>query len=41
MGVFPAKKPNYHTAFVYIDEDYNNLDVPPWAIKLVLQKNEM
>ena len=41
MGVFPAKKPDYHTAFVYIDDDYNNFDVPPWAIKLVLQKNEI
>ena len=40
-GVFPEKKPDYHTAFIYIDDEYNNYDVPSWAIKLVLQKNEI
>lgn len=40
-GTFPAKKPDYHTAFVFIDDEYNNPDVPPWAIKLVLQKDEI
>lgn len=40
-GTFPAKKPAYDTAFVFIDEEYNNKDVPPWAIKLVLRKNEI
>ena len=40
-GEFPAQKPDYDTAFVFIDDDYNNPDVPPWAIKLVLQKDEI
>ena len=40
-GEFPAKKPDYDTAFVFIDDDYNNPDVPPWAIKLILQKDEI
>ena len=40
-GEFPAKKPDYDTAFVFIDDDYNNPDVPAWAIKLVLQKDEI
>ena len=40
-GTFPNKKPDYDTAFVYIDDEYNNPDVPPWAIKLVLQKDEI
>lgn len=40
-GDFPAKKPDYQTAFVFVDDDYNNPDVPPWAIKLVLQKDEI
>lgn len=40
-GTFPAKKPDYHTAFVFIDDEYNNPDVPVWAIKLVLQKDEI
>lgn len=40
-GAFPARKPDYDTAFVFVDDEYNNPDVPPWAIKLVLQKNEI
>ena len=40
-GVFPSKKPPYETAFVFIDDEYNNYDVPPWAIKLILQKDEI
>ena len=40
-GTFPERKPDYETAFVFIDDDYNNYDVPPWAIKLVLQKEEI
>lgn len=40
-GEFPAKKPDYDTAFVFLDDNYNNPDVPPWAIKLVLQKDEV
>ena len=40
-GEFPAKKPDYDTAFVFIDDEYNNPDVPPWAIKLILQKDEI
>ena len=40
-GEYPAKKPDYDTAFVFIDDEYNNPDVPPWAIKLVLQRDEI
>lgn len=40
-GEFPAKKPDYDTAFVFVDDEYNNPDVPPWAIKLILQKDEI
>ena len=41
FGVFPAKKPAYETAFVFLDEGFNNYDVPPWAIKLILRKEEI
>jgi len=40
-GVYPAKKPDYDTAFVFIDDEYTDFDVPPWAIKLVLKKDEI
>ena len=41
FGTFPERQPDYHTAFVFIDDEYNNPDVPVWAIKLVLQKDEI
>lgn len=37
-GDFPEKKPDYAAAFVFVEDAYNNPDVPPWAVKLVLQK---
>lgn len=40
-GEFPRKKPPYDTAFVFIDDAYNNYDVPSWAMKLVLRKDEI
>jgi predicted metal-dependent peptidase len=41
FGVFPAKKPNYDTAFVFVEDDWKEVDVPPWAIKLILEKGEI
>ena len=40
-GAFPARKPDYDTAFVFVDDEYGSPDVPPWAIKLILQKDEI
>ena len=40
-GDFPTRKPPYETAFVFVDDGYNDPDVPPWAIKLVLQPEEI
>lgn len=40
-GEFPPKQPAYQTAVVYIDDEVNNPEVPVWAIKLVLRKDEV
>lgn len=40
-GTFPEKRPEYETAFVFVNDGYNNLEVPPWAIKLILQQDEI
>ena len=40
-GAFPEKKPDCDAAFVFVADEYNNPDVLPWAIKLVLQKDEI
>lgn len=41
FGAFPSNKPDYNTAFVFIQDEWNNLNVPPWAIKLILEKDEI
>lgn len=41
FGTFPAKMPSYDTAFVFVDENYEIPEVPAWAIKLVLRKDEI
>ena len=40
-GTFPARKPDYDAAFVFVEDAYSDVDVPPWAIKLVLRKSEI
>ena len=40
-GTFPSYMPGYQTAFVFLDDEYRDPDVPPWAIKLVLQSDEI
>lgn len=37
-GTFPAKKPSYETAFIFMKSDYQDVDVPPWAIKLIIDE---
>ena len=41
FGEYPARQPKYKTAFVFIDDNLNNYDVPVWAIKQVLKKEEI
>lgn len=42
FGTYPARKPAYDTAFVFLDEDYvETPDVPPWAIKLILSTDDV
>lgn len=40
-GIYPGKMPPFETAFVFLEEDYEDMDVPPWAIKLVLSEDEL
>ena len=41
QGIYPSKMPPYETAFVFLEEDYEDREVPPWAIKLVLEKEDV
>lgn len=40
-GMFPVKRPSYDTVFVFMREDYSDADVPPWAMKLILDPEEL
>lgn len=40
-GPFPEKKPPYDTAFVFVEDEWNNYNIPSWAIKLILKKEEI
>ena len=39
-GHFPEKQPDYRTAFAFLENDDNNYDVPVWAIKLILPRED-
>lgn len=39
-GIYPEKKPPFKTAFLFIQEDYTDEKVPPWAIKVILDRNK-
>ena len=41
FGIFPQKRPPYDVAFLFLDNTYADHDVPPWAMKLVLSKNDI
>ncbi len=40
-GTYPAMRPLYETAFVFFQEDYRDLDVPSWAMKLILTPEDL
>ncbi len=41
LGTYPASKPAYRTAFVFIEKGYNVPEVPVWAMKVILQPEEI
>lgn len=40
-GTFPRRRPGYDTAFIFYHEDYMDAAVPPWAMKLILGKDDL
>ncbi len=40
-GTFPKRRPPYDTAFVFLRDDYTDADVPPWAMKLILEPDDL
>lgn len=41
MGTFPEHQPSYKTAFVFLDDEATEPSVPIWAIKLVMESEDL
>lgn len=40
-GIYPVKRPVYDTAFVFVKDQYTDISVPAWAMKLILEPEEI
>ena len=40
MGSYPARRPAYDTAFLFLGDRFDDANVPPWAMKVVLDEEE-
>ena len=40
-GIYPVRRPVYDTAFVFMEQDFLDVDVPPWAIKIILSPEDL
>lgn len=40
-GIYPVQKPAYDTVFVFIEENYSDISVPGWAMKIILSPEEL
>ncbi|QAT50896.1 metallopeptidase [Caproiciproducens sp. NJN-50] len=40
-GVYPEHRPPYDVAFVFLRDDFTDADVPPWAMKLILEPDDL
>ena len=40
FGIYPKKMPSYKTAFVFMQDNYRDVDVPVWAMKLILDEDD-
>ena len=41
FGIYPQKMPPYKTAFVFMQDNYWDVDVPVWAMKLILDEDDL
>lgn len=40
-GIYPVKSPVYDTAFVFMKDQFTDISVPPWAMKLILEPGDI
>ena len=39
-GVFPKRKPGYDTVFIFVGDSGEDIDVPPWAMKVEFEDSQ-
>lgn len=39
-GIYPVRRPVYDTVFVFIEDQYTDISVPPWAMKLIIEPED-
>ena len=40
-GIYPVKRPVYDTAFVFLKDQYTDISVPAWAMKVILEPEQL
>lgn len=40
-GIFPERRPAYPVAFIFLEQEGNEVKVPPWAMKVILSEEEV
>lgn len=40
-GTYPKNMPQYETAFVFLDDNFDDKGVPPWATEIILDKENI
>lgn len=41
FGIYPKRMPPFETAFLFMEEEESDTNVPPWAMKLVIKRREL
>ncbi|MDO4345639.1 MAG: VWA-like domain-containing protein [Eubacteriales bacterium] len=41
FGIYPKSMPPWQTAFVFLDDEEADTEVPPWAIKVILSRRDL
>ncbi|SDG68981.1 Predicted metal-dependent peptidase [Marvinbryantia formatexigens] len=41
FGIYPKRMPPFETAFLFVEEEQADTGVPPWAMKLVIRRQDL
>lgn len=41
FGIYPGRRPDFQTAFLFVGEEESRTEVPPWAMKVILDRERL